>query len=157
MIRTAGRFQIFRAGKEHVDMIVPLFDAYRQFYGQPSDRGRARTYLSERLGKGESVVFLALQKGERDTSALGFTQLYPSFSSISMSRLWILYDLYVAAQARKQGVGKALMEQARRMAVETGAHGLVLETAIDNHIAQRLYEQLGYQRDVAFYRYSLQV
>lgn len=157
MSRNAEAFEILRAGKKHLDLLVPLFDAYRQFYGQPSDQESARIYLSERLGKEESVVFLALRKNEPDATALGFIQLYPSFSSISMKPLWILNDLYVAPHARGQGTGKALMEQARRLAVETGAEGLVLETAIDNHVAQRLYEQLGYQRDVSFYRYSLQV
>ncbi len=157
MTRNAEPFQTVRASAEHLDLLVPLFDAYRQFYRLPSDVARARAYLAERLARSESVVFLAVGRSEAERAGLGFTQLYPSFSSLAMKRVWILYDLYVAPHARKQGVAKALMEQARRLAVETGADSLVLETAIDNHIAQRLYEQLGWQRDVEFYRYSLRV
>ena len=47
-----------------------------------------------------------------------------------MKRLWILNDLYVAAEGRRQGVGRALIDRARALAVETGAKGLILETAI---------------------------
>lgn len=145
--------EIIQATADHVDLIAPLFDGYRRFYGQPSDLARARDYLRERLDRGESVLFLAVQ----DRAGLGFTQLYPSFSSVSMKRLWVLNDLYVAAEARKQGVAAALLERARRFAVETGAKGLVLETALDNHPAQRLYERHGWRRDDAFCRYYLLV
>lgn len=157
MNRDSRSFRIVRAGLTHLDLIVPLFDAYRQFYRLLSDPLRARNYLSERLAKGECVIFLALSGSESEPVALGFTQLYPSFSSLSLNPLWILYDLYVVPEARRGGVAKALMERARQLARETGADSLTLETAVDNLSAQRLYEQLGYQRDVAYYRYSLRV
>ena len=87
--------------------------------------------------------------------ALGFVQLYPSFSSIDAHRTWLLSDLFTASQARGRGVGSLLMNAAREFAVATGAKGLVLETATDNHIAQRLYESLGYVRDPGYYTYCL--
>jgi ribosomal protein S18 acetylase RimI-like enzyme len=74
-----------------------------------------------------------------------------------MKRIWILNDLYVSPEARKQGVGAALMESARQLAVSTAAKELILETAIDNLSAQRLYEKLGYKRDTDFHRYALKV
>lgn len=89
----------------------------------------------------KSVVFFALSGGDGN----GFTQLYPSFSSLSMRRLWILNDLFVAATARKQGVGAALLERAKQFAVETNAKGLVLETVADNP-ARKLYETNGMRR-----------
>jgi GNAT superfamily N-acetyltransferase len=144
---------ITRAALDHLDILTPLFDGYRQFYQQPSDLAGARQFLSERLSKNESVIFLAL---DGDTG-LGFTQLYPSFSSVSMKRLWILNDLFVAPEARKRGVGEALMERARQFAIETGAKGLMLETAIDNYTAQRLYERMGWQRENDSYVYNLRV
>ncbi|MBI3662810.1 MAG: GNAT family N-acetyltransferase [Acidobacteria bacterium] len=88
---------------------------------------------------------------------LGFTLLYPAWSSLSMRPWWILNDLYVAPEARKRGVAKALMECAQRLAEETSASGLGLETAKDNFAAQKLYEQLGWKREEQFYRYELQV
>jgi GNAT superfamily N-acetyltransferase len=142
-----------QAGPGDVDLVVPLFDAYRQFYEQPSDPALARAFLAERLARAESVVFLA----ERDGRAVGFVQLYPLFSSTAArpGRLWLLNDLFVAPEARGGGVGRALMERARRLAEETGAVGLELATARANSGAQRLYESLGYRQDDQFIRYEL--
>jgi ribosomal protein S18 acetylase RimI-like enzyme len=144
---------IVRAGHEHLPLLAELFDAYRVFYERPPDLDGARDYLSERLSNLESVIFLAL--GDDGRQGLGFTQLYPSFTSLRMRRLWILYDLYVSPEARRQGVGRALMEQAKEFATATGAARIELSTAIDNHPAQALYESLGYEKDNAFYFYEL--
>lgn len=96
-------------------------------------------------------MFLAIE----GTEGLGFAQLYPSFSSVSMKRLWILNDLFVAPASRRRGVAAALLEETRRLAVETRAKGLELATATENLSAQRLYENLGWKRDDAFRHYSL--
>jgi GNAT superfamily N-acetyltransferase len=37
-------------------------------------------------------------------------QLYPSFSSGAMARIFILNDLFVAPEARRRGAGSALLE-----------------------------------------------
>lgn len=142
---------IVRATLDHLDLLVPLFDGYRQFYQQPSNPAGARQFLKDRLVRHESVIFLALQ----DDVGVGFTQLYPSFSSTSMQRLWILNDLFVAPAGRRAGIGEALLERARQFAVENGAKGLMLETAVTNTTAQKLYERLGWVRDTEFYVYNL--
>jgi len=87
--------------------------------------------------------------------ALGFVQLFPTFSSIEAHRTWLLGDLFTAPAARGRGVGKQLMNTARAFALLSGAKGLTLETATDNHVAQRLYESLGYVRDSGYYTYCL--
>lgn len=150
-MRSEAQFTIVRAGHEHLDLLVPLFDAYRIFYEQSPDLDGARSYLQERLSYLESVIFLALD-GE---TGLGFTQLYPSFTSVRMRRLWILYDLYVKHDARRRGIGRALMERAKTFAQSTGAQRLELSTAVDNWPAQTLYESLGYVRDQEFFHYEL--
>ncbi len=131
---------IVKADHTHLDVLVELFDAYRQFYDQPSDLARARDFVAARMDRGESVVFLALD----GQAGLGFTQLYPIFSSISAAPMWLLNDLYVAAEARGRGVGAALLERACVHAKETGACQLLLETGKDNP-ARRLYERCGWQ------------
>jgi ribosomal protein S18 acetylase RimI-like enzyme len=142
---------IIRATIEHLDLVAPLFDGYRQFYKQTSNLDKARQFIKDRLIRHESVIFLALD----DEAAVGFTQLYPSFSSTSMQRLWILNDLFVAPAGRRSGVGEALLERARQFAVEDGAKGLMLETAVTNTAAQKLYERLGWVRDTEYCVYNL--
>jgi ribosomal protein S18 acetylase RimI-like enzyme len=147
-------FAIVQATLEHADIIAPLFDEYRQFYGQAPNLERGRTFIAKRLINRESVIFIATD-GEQGSEALGFTQLYPSFTSVGMRRLWILNDLFVAAPARGRGIATALMDKAAEYARQTAARGLILETAADNGEAQRLYEKLGWKRDELFYRYYL--
>lgn len=144
---------IKRATLSDLDDAAPLFDAYRQFYGQRSDVVAARAFLDERLRRGESVIFLAV--GDDHGEALGFTQLYPSFSSVSLKGLWILNDLFVGPGVRRGGVGRRLLDRARQWAVETEAKGLVLATAVTNSTAQALYESCGWRRDDEFQHYHL--
>jgi GNAT superfamily N-acetyltransferase len=145
-----------RAGLDDVAAVAPLFDGYRQFYGQRSDLAGAGAFLEERLRRDESVIFLALADGE-SSDALGFTQLYPTFSSVSLRRLWILNDLFVRPDIRRGGVGRRLLERAREWAIETQAKGLILTTAITNEAAQALYESCGWRRDEEFEHYQLLV
>jgi GNAT superfamily N-acetyltransferase len=141
---------IVRAERKDLENVIPLFNGYRQFYGQRSDLAAARTFLGDRMDRGESVIYVAYgDSGE----AAGFTQLYPSFSSVSLKRLWILNDLFVRSDVRHGGVGRALLERARQHAVETGAKGLVLSTGVANKAAQALYESCGWQRDEEFFQY----
>ncbi|MDE2224606.1 MAG: GNAT family N-acetyltransferase, partial [Xanthomonadaceae bacterium] len=128
---------------------------YRIFYKQAPAPAAARTFLEERLRRDESVIFIARDGGNRE--ALGFTQLYPLFSSVSARRIWVLNDLFVTPVARKCGVARALMDCARDFATETGALRLILETAEDNHAAQALYESLGYVRESGERHYSLEL
>jgi len=136
------------------DRVAPLFDAYRQFYGLPSDLRLCRRYLAERIGRDESVVLLA---GEADGTALGFVQMYPGFSSLAAARIYVLYDLFVDPAARRRGVGRRLMQAAAEEARRRGAVSLVLSTAKTNHPAQRLYESLGWVREEEFYEYNLRL
>ncbi|MEH7546004.1 MULTISPECIES: GNAT family N-acetyltransferase [Bacillaceae] len=143
---------IQKATLTELEPLTELFDLYRMFYKQESDLEGAKQFLSERISKDESAAFIALD-GE---NPLGFVQLYPSFSSVSMKRSWILNDLYVKKEARGKGVGENLLKKAIEFAKETGAKGLFLETANDNYNAQRLYEKIGFKKEANyFYYYSI--
>jgi len=148
---TQNAVEILAATPAEVGEVAPLFDAYRQFYGKAADVEAARRFLFARLSKSESVLFLARHEGR----AVGFVHLYPAFSSVELRRVWILNDLYVSPEARKLGIGRALMERAHQLAEATRANCLTLETASDNLPAQRLYESLGWKREQEFYRYYL--
>lgn len=131
------------AGLADLDRVAPLFDAYRGFYGQPSDLPRARKWLEARLARGEATVILA----EREHEPVGFTLLYPSFSSVSTGPTLLLNDLFVAQSARRGGVATGLLKAAADAARERGALRVSLETARDNHAAQALYRNAGWTAD----------
>lgn len=143
--------EVFQATIEDLDGVSNLFNLYRVFYQQKSDFEGAKTYIKKRIESKESVIFAVKDK----QNFVGFTQLYPTFSSISMKRAWILNDLYVDTKARKQGVGEMLLQKAKDYAMETGAKSISLSTAPDNSSAQKLYEKNGYKRDSKFYHYEL--
>ncbi|HLY76504.1 MAG TPA: GNAT family N-acetyltransferase [Thermoplasmata archaeon] len=144
--------RIVRATPQDVDRLVPLFGAYREFYRRPADPAGSRSFLRERLTRGESVIFVADDAG----TTLGFAQLYPTFASLSMKRWWVLYDLFVIPAARRKGVASLLLTEARKLAQDSGAAGLSLETARDNP-ARFLYEARGWTQDDVFLHYELYV
>lgn len=144
---------IARAGLADLDDLAPLFDGYRRFYGQPADLPRAAAFLRARLEADESVIFLA----RLDGAAVGFTQLYPVWTSVRTARAWLLNDLFVTPQARGHGVARALLDAAREHGRATGARYLQLETARDNVAAQRLYAAHGWTRDEAMHTYHLEL
>lgn len=149
----SAQLRVVQVMATEVDLVAPLFDAYRQFYGQAPDLGGARRFLAERLGRNESVIFAVVENG----SVLGFTQLYPSFSSVSMKPIWILNDLFVAGEARRRGVGARLLVAAREHGLRTGAARLMLSTAVTNRKAQALYERDGWRRETAFFTYEYEL
>lgn len=139
---------IYKADLEHLSELVVLFDKYRVFYQQDSDITAAENFLRKRFEKNESIIFMA----EIDGKVVGFTQLYTSFSSVSMLPVYILNDLYVEDSYRKKGVGKALLNKAKELCKENDFKGLALETAINNP-AQKLYERLGWKKDSDCFHY----
>lgn len=142
---------IIPATLEHLEMIVPLFDAYRVFYKRPSDPEGARAYLQARLERSEATVFLALENAR----AVGFALLHDTFSSGAMKPLTILNDLYTIPEARGKGVATALIARSAQHAHEHGSFSLRLRTARDNTVAQSVYERVGFKRDEVFYTYDL--
>ncbi|WP_160107761.1 GNAT family N-acetyltransferase [Pseudomonas izuensis] len=144
--------QALRADASHIEKIAPLFDAYRGFYGQPSNLPQSRAFIAERIARDESVIFYA---EDASGETLGFVQMFQTFSSIDAHRTWLLGDLFTTPAARGKGVGTLLMNTARDFARLMGAKGMTLETATNNHSAQGLYESLGWVRDPGYYTYCL--
>jgi ribosomal protein S18 acetylase RimI-like enzyme len=138
----------------HSDLedLASLFAGYLDFYEVPRPLPEVRTFLEERMRRGDSTLLIARDGAGR---ALGFVQLYPFHSSLAMAPAWLLSDLYVVPTARRQGVGEDLMNAARAYAANTGACGIQLETAKTNLAGQALYERLGYARDEVFFTYWL--
>ncbi len=140
--------RIVQATEKDHHVVVPLFDAYRVFYKQTSNPESAAAFLKARLSQGDSIIFLALLNDR----TVGFTQLYRTFSSVTLQPFFILNDLFVEASYRNQGIGEALLNKAKECCIASGYKGLALETANDNP-AQKLYEKLGWEQDAAYLHY----
>lgn len=138
------------------NLVVGLFNQYRIFYKQLSDIGMAQAFINERLQNNESIIFVAMD----DDEPVAFTQLYPKYSSVRLIKNWILNDLYVDADYRKQGIGEKLIRAAMDFAKKQGSGFVQLETAVDNYTAQSLYEAIGFvkqEEDKEFFLYKIAV
>ena len=147
-------FNIIRASNENIDQVGKLFDLYRQFYKYESNIEESTKYISERIKKNESIIFLALTEKDKP---VGFVQLYETFGSLYLGKIIILYDLYVKKDYRKYGIGYKLMKKSEEFAKSIGAKGIELSTAKNNLTAQSLYEKIGYIRGNEFYSYSYEL
>ena len=144
--------EIRKASLENLQDVTKLFNLYRIFYKQDDNLKETEKFIEDRLIQQDSVIYLAFVSGE----PAGFMQLYPIFSSVSMKKLWLLNDLYVNASARKNGIGKELLNKAKQLAMDTRAKGLILETEESNKPAQKLYQREGFIRNQnQFYCYDL--
>lgn len=149
--------KLVRINRTQGNLVFELFDKYRTFYKQESNIELAKSYIQERLDNNESVIFVALND---HSIPVGFTQLYPNYSSVRATKNWTLNDLYVEKEYRKLGVGKELIMTALNFAKENNAKFVELSTAVDNYTAQSLYEKIGFEKqdaDVEFFTYTINV
>lgn len=142
-------FTLIQAEPNHLDDLALLFDAYRVFYKKESDLSTAQVFLRERLINNQSVVFMVYD-GSR---AVGFTQLYPLFSSVSMAAVWLLNDLFVDPTYRGKKIGKQLLEAAQNHCKATQAKGVSLETEQTNVVGNKLYPIMGFKKDTEHHFY----
>jgi len=132
-----------------LDALAGLFDDYRRFQGQPGDLAAGRAFLAERFDHGESVLFLA----HDHLQPLGFAQLYPSFSSVSLQRVFVLNDLFVHERGRRRGVASALLDAVEAYAWTFRATRITLNVARDNEDAQALYRARGWTQDQQYFMF----
>jgi GNAT superfamily N-acetyltransferase len=139
-----------RATPQSIDALLPLVRAYRAFYEQTPDPAGERRFISKHLRDATSTVFFATD----GTSALGFVQIFESWSTVRLAPMLILEDLFVEPSARGRGVARALIDAAIAYAREAGAFGMFLETAVDNERAQEVYQRAGWKRERAFVKFN---
>ena len=147
---------IIKIDKTQAHLVYELFNQYRIFYKQQPDIESAKKFIDARLNNNESVIFVAL--ADNNSKPVGFTQLYPNYSSVRAIKNWTLNDLYVDSDYRKQGIGEKLIQTAMEYAKNDNAKFVELSTAVDNYTAQSVYEKIGFKKqepDTAFYTYRI--
>jgi ribosomal protein S18 acetylase RimI-like enzyme len=143
--------KVIRAQLANVSQAAPLFAAYREFYGESYDLEASASFLASRLARDESIVLIAQ---DDDGVPVGFSQVYPAFSSTRLAPIWILNDLFVSEDARGTGAVDALLDTAATLAVEAGAIAIELSTAHTNLRAQAVYDRSGYEADTVYKHYD---
>ncbi|TGK01460.1 GNAT family N-acetyltransferase [Leptospira langatensis] len=137
------------ATRSDLEELAELFDLYRRFYRFPSDVHAAKRFLEDRLLHKDSILLVAEGSG----GLLGFAQLYPTFSSLSIQKDYILNDLYVRESERRSGIARKLLGEAASFVVKCGGKGMGLETHPDNRAARILYEHFGFKLSESFLHY----
>lgn len=156
MLQEENNIKIIRADITHLNLLAPLFNGYRIFYEYPSDLIKASDFIRERLTNKDSIILIATDMTE--SNCYGFTQLYPSFTSLGAGKIFILNDLYIDQEHRKNGIARQLMSFVKNYAIKNGYIKIVLQTAIDNEKAQALYVSEGYKKSSGkFVTYSLDI
>jgi ribosomal protein S18 acetylase RimI-like enzyme len=140
------------AGIEDVPAAALLFHHYRLFYNLVSNFDDCADFIRDRIANDDSTIFVAWMGPD---NPVGFVQMYPLFSEVSLKKVWLVNDLYVEESARRKGVAELLMHQCAEFVREKGGSELTLATAPENVIAQALYRKLGYVKNDGFWVYSL--
>jgi GNAT superfamily N-acetyltransferase len=128
-----------------------LFDKYRVFYRQLSNIDQSTAFVRERFLIQQSWILVVEQEGR----LVGFSQLYPMFSSVSVHRLMVLNDLFVASEKRGTGLGRALISASQRLAKEMGFETMTIATEKGNAKARQLYPEIGFKEDSNFIHYTM--
>jgi len=139
------------ASMADIQVLGDLFDQYRVFYRQPSDRSGSEAFLRERLRYQQSWLLIA----EVDGRGVGLAQLYPMFSSVSAHPLMVLNDLYVIEAQRNTGIGKDLIDAAQTLARALGYRTMTIATETSNTRAKSLYPKMGFSEDNQFIHYTM--
>lgn len=145
--------QVLKATILHLDELVPMFDDYRVSYKMDSNIKGANQFMTERLQKQDSEIYIAVSENKE---IAGFIQLYPTYSSLRMRRAWTLNDIYVKVAFRGEGVARLLVDRAKELAVYSRSAGLLVETQKTNVVANQMYPKLGFQMYRSFNSYFWQ-
>ena len=144
-----------KATLKDLDQLSELFNAYRVFYHKPTDIEGGKAFLKERISNNDSEIYVAENTQHK---SLGFTQLYPLFSSTRMKKYWLLNDLFVHPDARGKGISVALIQKAKTLVVQSNACGMYLETDKTNFIGNNLYPKTGFELNTTanFYEWNVE-
>ncbi len=136
--------QVRKLTEKYIDKLVDVVDEYREFCGFSRSYKETKEFLLYLLVEKKSTTFIAINS---DDEVMGFINLYPSYSTLALRKIWILNDLAVSTKFRRLGVAQLLIKQGLLFAQETGAIRVELKTEKSNLGAQKLYSEIGFNID----------
>lgn len=140
---------IRQANIQDLPYIVPIFDSYREYFKQQRNPAEVEAFLFDKFEHMESVIFIA----EQDSEVIGFAQLYPIFSSLTLQRVWLLNDFFISEGFRHSGFGKQLFAKVKEFSLLTKAKGIELSVEHINEKAWGFWESQGFKLDEEFRYY----
>jgi GNAT superfamily N-acetyltransferase len=140
---------------EAIGQLALQFSEYLQSLGDTMEfKLTAEAILRD--GFGDDPAFEGLVAVDAGI-VIGYLLYHMSYDSDQALRTLDVADLYVDAAARRQGVGKALMAEAARIALERGAGEMVWAVFNGNAMAASFYEKLGARQITDIYLMRLKV
>lgn len=134
--------------RDELEQALPLIAGYQRFYGvEAPDDDRNRSFFSRFLAPSEDGLLLGAWEGNE---LAGFATIYWTFSSTLATEVVLMNDLFVRPETRGGGIGRALIQACVEVAKARGAPHVEWLTAIDNRLAQALYERVGAERSAWF-------
>jgi GNAT superfamily N-acetyltransferase len=136
--------------------LLLLMRAYCDFYEvDPSED--ALLAMSRTLIDDPELEGVQLLAHDDEGRAVGFATIFWTWSTLSASRLGVMNDLFVVADARGAGHADALIAECAERCRQRGATELAWQTAHDNLRARAVYDRVGATRDERWLDYSLDV
>lgn len=142
----AGPVEVRRLGPDDGLDVTRLVGLLSRHEGKPPPRFTVDSYAREILAPDAYVSgFIARRAGK----ALGYTLFHPAYDSDAAERGSYMVDLYVVEEARRLGVGRALMGAVARDTTRFGGVFLWWSAKTYNQVARRFYGGVGeMERDV---------
>jgi GNAT superfamily N-acetyltransferase len=147
-VGTSGiEIQLVDSASGSLSHLARLIDGYRTHFGSPSDPDGVLAWLQERIGTTGLTAYLAWARrcSRVRPEAVGMAVVVRSPGSLSLSDYWNVRDLFVAAEHRRCGVARALLDEITRRATTAGVPRLAVQTDEDNAAALSLYGDFGFQ------------
>ena len=149
----AAAIEIRSASQADRDAWAELFQAYMAFYGCPPSDAALETswgWITEPEGPMECLLAV------KDDQVVGFAQYRAVPETLTGAWFGQLDDLYVAPDARRQGMAEALMTSLEDIARARSWFKLAWITADDNATARRLYDRVGNASNWVVYERALE-
>jgi ribosomal protein S18 acetylase RimI-like enzyme len=138
------RFSIRQSVREDAKSVEGLemeFSCDLRSLGIPTESSfNAECYLRDGFGPNPAFSGLVADTG---TELIGYLLYHWGYEVEDAARILYVIDLYVRRNSRRQGVGRALMEESVNVCRELGGSQVCWSVYDSNALAFRFYEGLG--------------